>query len=91
MSDMADDPLSSERFSPTPSVTHFEYHFAELKEMQGVTVTHADEDEGRLALVVAPDDENLQEQVEEFGRDRFYGVTGGYRDDIGQYCIVFDD
>jgi len=87
---MADDPLSSEWFSPAPSITHFERHFAKLKQMQGVTVTHANENKGRLALVVAPGDENLQEQVEEFGRDHFYDVIGGYRDDIGQYCIVFE-
>jgi hypothetical protein len=88
---MADDPLSSEWFSPAPSVTHFERHVVHLKKMQGVTVTHADEDEGLLALVVAPDDENLQEQVEGLGRDWFYNVTSGYRDDIGQYCIVLED
>jgi hypothetical protein len=88
---MTDDKLSSERFAPTPSVTNFERHVQTFRNLNGVTVTHTDEENGQIALVMDKDDESLQEQAEQVAKDRFYDVTAGYREDIDEYCMVLEE
>jgi hypothetical protein len=88
---MVDDKLSSERFSPAPSVTNFERHVHTFQKTDGVTVTHADEDEKQIALVMDPDDTEIQEKTEQMGRDRFYNITSGMRDDVGKYVVVLEE
>jgi nitrate reductase NapAB chaperone NapD len=88
---MADDKLSSERFAPGSSVSNFERHVVEFQNLNGVTVTHADEDDGQIAMVMSPGDTDVQDQAEKMGKDRMYNITSGVRDDVGKYVVVLEE
>lgn len=88
---MTNDPLTSDRFAPTPNVSNFKRHVATLQDMDGVVVTAADEEDKMIAATIGQDDEKTQERVEQFAYDCVYDVTAGYREDIGKYCVVMED